>query len=661
MLPEKNTGKTTEELSENANEYLEFIQLIIAKNRARKKNVADLEGIVSMDVSGNDSLKKAVQELILELDFTHAFTNTGIPTGNSFSDETLGIIKGKILPYVHEQKDARYVIRSLTKGSKVHAMLSSMFSTLPDNPLGFSTEEKENILQDLKIQIIKAIEVVSYRITALGMDDTILKRAGKDEALVTPFMEQNREVNELLTNIHNGHLDKISEDIAQCKVMLRQCDSNMVLINKGAEINGASLQQIFILSKLESLIDRISAMLDLVYYESTDKAFSDLSALIRLIVVEESHPKQLNYFISKNISLIAYRITENKRKTGEHYIAADRKEYMNLFISAMGGGQIVSFMVIAKALLHGLELPLLWESLAFSTLYAVGFVIIHILGFTLATKQPAMTAAFIAASLDEVGEESSRYRQFASLVATVFRSQFISFAGNLIIVFPLAICWTYILNDSIAYNVITEEDGADMLFAIHPGITPVFLYAAIAGAFLFLAGIISGYGDNKAVVSNIGIRLEGHPLLNKIFRKKRLSKIASYIEKNMGPLIGNIALGFFLGLAGFVGKITGLPFEIRHVTFSTGNLGVGLLETHFNWDWGFITCCLFGIALIGAFNFIFSFVPALQVAARSRNIRLGGYRPLLVAVWSYFKKHPLHFLFPPGSTVAATAEPTLAK
>jgi site-specific recombinase len=42
----------------------------------------------------------------------------------------------------------------------------------------------------------------------------------------------------------------------------------------------------------------------------------------------------------------------------------------------------------------------------------------------------------------------------------------------------------------------------------------------------------------------------------------------------MGALVGNIALGFFLGMAGFIGHIFGIPFDIRHITIAAGNSAI---------------------------------------------------------------------------------------
>jgi hypothetical protein len=188
--------------------------------------------------------------------------------------------------------------------------------------------------------------------------------------------------------------------------------------------------------------------------------------------------------------------------------------------------------------------------------------------------------------------------------------------------------------------------GAHYLAQVHPARSVSFWYASIAGLFLFLAGLISGFGDNRAVVSQLGARIVAHPLLRNVKNQARLHRIASYLEQNAGPILGNTILGFMLGMAAFVGKITGLPFDIRHITFSTGNIALGFYGVGFQNSLASGCSCVAGIAIIGLFNFAVSFFLALQVAVRSRGIRLRDYYDLTRAVGKYFLHHPTAFFWP---------------
>jgi site-specific recombinase len=70
--------------------------------------------------------------------------------------------------------------------------------------------------------------------------------------------------------------------------------------------------------------------------------------------------------------------------------------------AAIGGGFIVGFLCIFKLLLSKLETSGFGHAFYYSLNYSLGFIAIYIFGFTLATKQPAMTAATITKLLKRV-------------------------------------------------------------------------------------------------------------------------------------------------------------------------------------------------------------------------------------------------------------------
>ena len=607
--------------------------------------------------------RSAMVTLFAEMDLSYALVESGLPMGNSFGNEATRIIKSKILPYVYDECDLRLVVRKVFYDKKDSEILNALSMVYGNE---WIESDSSLLIPDIVVlqnQLSSASKILSYRIASLGMEEEMAIRAGKDGELITPFLEQNREINELLVSLEKQDLTKAAEDFAQAIVMLKQCRENIQSLDKAATVNGASLQQTFLLNKLSLLMDRLVIILTLLNEMEEETKVNGFVSLIRDIVIMEISPKQLRDFLGGNIQLLAYRITENKRKTGEHYITTGLAEYRDMFVSAAGGGMVVAFMVIIKMMTHHAALPALWEGLLYSLNYAGGFVLIHILGFTVATKQPAMTAAYIAASLDEAIDDEDGYKNFAVMIAAVSRSQLASFAGNLLIVFPVSLSLIFFVNIMGGGYFLDETAARGLLDSVHPILSLSILYAALAGFYLFLAGLISGFGDNKVVVSHIGLRLLHHPWLSKNVSPARLTKIVDYTEANLGPIIGNVAVGFMLGMTAFFGHITGLPLDIRHVTFSTGNLALGLCGTNFQVSFMDVLAMLTGIFLIGLVNFLVSFSFALQVAIRSRGLRLKNYPDLAKSVFTYFKKHPKEFFWP-GKEVkpetTATAEEMIA-
>jgi site-specific recombinase len=114
-------------------------------------------------------------------------------------------------------------------------------------------------------------------------------------------------------------------------------------------------------------------------------------------------------------------------------------------------------------------------------------------------------------------------------------------------------------------------------------------------------------------------------------------------------LAGSISLGFFLGFAGPLGKILGLPIDIRHITISAGNVAIGLNDLKQTMPTSYLITVILGVLLIGAINFLVSFSLAFIVALKSRGIKLKAYPELIGILWQYFKQHPSLFFFPPAN------------
>jgi site-specific recombinase len=333
---------------------------------------------------------------------------------------------------------------------------------------------------------------------------------------------------------------------------------------------------------------------------------------------------------------------------GNHYITATQKEYRQMMWSAMKGGGIISFVAVFKNLISKIDLPIFWHGFVYSMNYSIGFLLIDGTGSTLATKQPAFTASAVASSLDTKGKTyKPNLYNLAITVGRVSRSQIASFLGNLLIVFPggYALAWLYEL---ITKTKILEGDQAwSMLESQHPWHSLSLLYACFTGLFLFLSGIIAGYVQNKILYGQIGDRMKNHPWWRKgVASEKKIRRI-KFIEKNAGTIIGNISLGFMLGMSSIVSKILGLPFDIRHITISAGNVSVAVYGLGIrNLPLGYLATIFLGVLAIGFFNFLISFSLAFVVAVKSRGVKLKEYPEFIGILGRYFLKRPLDFIRP---------------
>jgi len=315
---------------------------------------------------------------------------------------------------------------------------------------------------------------------------------------------------------------------------------------------------------------------------------------------------------------------------------------------------IVGILCIIKVLLSKADVSDFGYAFLYSANYSLGFIAIYLCGFTLATKQPAMTAAAfineLKKGLEKGGRSKDKYTEFAEMFARLFRSQFIAFVGNVLIAFPVALIGIWCIDLIADYNI--AEKKADILIKdISPIHSLAIFHAAIAGLFLFLSGIISGSIANRDKHNNVPYRIKEHPLLKMSLGRKRTNKLAAFYEKKWAGIVSNLWFGIFMGSTASIGAFIGLNLDIRHITFASGNFALGLYGNDFTITSSMLIWAIIGIGLIGFINFAVSFILSLLLAFRSRKIPLKEVVLVFVANWNHFKKKPLSFFLPIRSKI----------
>jgi site-specific recombinase len=283
------------------------------------------------------------------------------------------------------------------------------------------------------------------------------------------------------------------------------------------------------------------------------------------------------------------------------------------------------------------------EAFLFSMNYSVGFMFIHLLHFTVATKQPAMTASRIAAGLHSKDGRNIDLDSMAELCNKVFRTQNMAVLGNLATAIPtawlIAMAWPMITG----HHLVSPDKAMHLLHDIDPIHGPALVYAAIAGVCLFVAGLISGYYDNKALYTRWAQRIAQLRGLRWMLGQDRLTRLGVYLENNLGGLMGNFFFGILLGVMPFIGFLTGIPLDIRHVTFSSANFATAMVGLDHNVSWELVVTSVIGFLAIGTVNLLVSFGLALWVALRSRQVRFKHGWQLLKALGRRFRQGPVAF------------------
>jgi len=619
------------------------------RGRARRDAAANLAAVTAALHQSPvllHNLQHAILSQLVRTDLSSALVESGIPLARGFWQELFGRLRHKLLPPLQNENDFLYVLNRVffrnhdyqwVEGIPRAAWMQFFES------LGLTLHiDDHRILHQLTV----SLKTLSFQVAQLGLEREVLGYMPDADRQDNPFVRQNYLVHELEKELLAERPD-LREIAGRISLMIQRCYESIDYIRSHLAERGASLHQTYMLLLLANRLERISILVDLL---DKDQRFEmgKFVELFRMLVRNENRKNSILEFMSQSLGYLAYQIAEHKGAKGNKYITSTWPEYRAMLLSAMGGGAWVCLVVLVKNLLIRLPMAIFWHGFAYSVNYSLGFILIEETHTTLATKQPAFTASAVASSLDtRKNAHQPNLYNLAVTVAKVSRSQIASFAGNLVVVFPgvWLLAWGY---DKIFGNkLVSGEAAARMLRDQHPWESLSLLYACNTGFFLFLSGIIAGYVQNKIQYSQVSRRLQTHPLLRLSMRPKRLSRLADYVEKHAGSLIGNISLGFFLGMAGFIGEIFGIRFDIRHITISAGNTALAVYGLGFSQvrPW-YLATVIVGVLGIGFLNFLVSFSLAFVVAARSRGVRIREYPEFLGILWRYFRNNPLDFIRP---------------
>ncbi|MHC5202046.1 recombinase [Myroides sp. LJL119] len=608
------------------------------------------------------ALENYLKELLTGRSFSRMVSDAGILQDSDFFYEVKKRLWAKVLPYQPEINTQEYILNQVfykqTDAQWIDLIpmdqLLTLFNLLNFHDV-FSSIEDDCPLSEL----LTSIGLITQRMSGRAMENYIIRMVPEYSHLESPFLALE---NEFMDVEHSIRAKKfaclVKDDInyKQLVVLHKQCLEFVSQAFKNSSKYGISIKVNQSLLRLRQQLQRVDVLLKLLVVEVDNKENRDKNTieLARKLIEYNCYKYNVTGLIKESTGLISYEITQHTAKTGEHYITNTASEYWQMFKGSMGAGVVVGFLCIFKVLAHKADVSAFGEAVLYSLNYAFGFCLIYLLGFTLATKQPAMTAAAIIKAI-ETGrkqhlESGEKHVSFAKLFARLFRSQFIAFIGNVLLAFPIALILVWGIEQ--AFNINIVYDGWEkMLIDSDPIESRALFHAGIAGVFLFLSGIISGNISNRNKHNKVYYRIQEHPWLKRNLGKARTEKFANWVERKWPGIMSNIWFGVFMGSCGVLGAFLGLGIDIRHITFVSGNIALGLYGSGFDAPVSMLVWAFIGLWLIGFMNFMVSFSLSLLLAFRSRDIPFSETKELAKATWRYFKSFPMEFFLPTATSV----------
>lgn len=570
-------------------------------------------------------LSAVLTSVVREGDALRLLCEIGLPNDRGLWDETTDRIARRILPTPPDHGDLAELVARMFRAERDAAWLEGLpavlvgeLMTLLGDPWGPIRQATDD-----------ALALLTTRVSALGLSEDIRHRGPDVHARESPFFK--------LPHAENDQLEDL----------IRNCRRDMLVVYENLETQGVSVDVVYRLEVIAKSLDRIHAILAVLTPLSTPEQISAESRFLSKLVRARIREGSIRDVLRSNMRLLARKVIERAGVTGEHYITSTRGDWWKMLASAGGGGFLTVFTVAGKFLTKWAHMAPAVDGMVSAANYSASFVLMQFCGFTLATKQPSMTAAALAGSIREQSDKH-QLDDLVTTIARICRSQLAAAMGNIGVVIPSAIVVDVLFRVWKGHVFLDAETANGVIASFHPLQTGTVLFAAFTGVLLWLSSIGAGWLENWAVYRRLPEAIAEHRIKRLI--GAGIPRFASrFFTKHVAGFGGSVALGVLLGMLPAFGKFLGLPIDVRHVTLSTGSLvlsvkalgSTAILAPATLW-------AMLGIVLIGIMNFGVSFAFALGVAFRAREVPLSrGFRLFGAVLWR-FVRSPFEFIYPPS-------------
>lgn len=578
------------------------------------------------------------------VDLTPLLADFGFAPRTAFLSELGQRLRRKLLPGTPETRDLTELFAMLlpthfdARWIKAldRSTLQGLAATLP--------ARGDAVWQDA---LMDALICCIGQVSATGFAAEIRVRMSDEARAARPFHELPATFESLRreVRVHGPRSEESAQAAQRLREQLDACRHAAYTVYQHLEEHGVSVGIVFRLRQLRERIVRIKQLLDCLLAAEAGRANA---ALLADLVQAGIDGRSVRALIASSSHLTAAKVAERSAETGEHYITRNRAEYREMLGKAAGGGLVLAFTTWIKFALYGVGLSAFWGGFAAGFNYASCFVLIMLLGWTVATKQPAVTAPAMVARLKDI-KATGAVRRFVDEVAHLLRSQIAAILGNIGMVIPTVLLISALLLRVRGEAMIGPEKAIHVLQDLHL-LGPTLFFAAFTGVLLFASSIIAGWVENGFVLHSLDSAIAHNPRFTRALGRERAARWGAWLRRHVSGLAANISLGFMLGLVPVFAQFFGLGLDVRHVTLSFGQLtaaafalGPEVLRLADFW-WA-----LASVLLIGPINLAVSFYLAFRLALQAQAVSAPNRQLIAAALRRRWRAAPLSFLRPPRS------------
>lgn len=581
------------------------------------------------------------------VDVTPLLADFGFAPRTAFVSELAERLRRKLLPGTPETTDASELFPLVASTRFDAQWMSALEESQIEQLTALLSAEPERDTRRWQYSLMDALTYCTAQIRATGFAPELRLRMDSTSPHARAFHALPSDVQELRTVFFRPGRDEaaLQAAVMQYRERLDACRQAVNSIYAHLEENGISVGLVFRLRQLRARMLRQRELLEALL--SAKPAMAALKLLVRRATIAQES-KSIGALISANSTLLSAKMAERSAETGEHYITRNRADYKEMLGMAMGGGAVTALTTLLKFMVVGIGLSAFWSGFWASAAYAGTFIMIQLLHFTLATKQPAMTAPAMAAKLKDIDSDESptTLEDFVDEVTHLMRSQVAAVVGNVFMVVPAVLLVNAVIQLLLGRPMISHENALHVLESLTL-LGPTLLWAAFTGVVLFASSMIAGWVENWFVLHHLGSAMRHNPRFTAALGAERAARWSVFMREHISGFASNISLGFMLGLIPAFTGFFGVELELRHVTLSTGQLAAAGASLGLDaFRHAALWWCIASIPLIGALNLGVSFYFAFRLALQAHNVSKLDRARIRSAIWARWCSHPRSFFVP---------------
>lgn len=603
-------------------------------------------GVLSIAIERSESARRGVRDALRDA-LTHGdalalFAEVGIPEHRGIFEEALERVQRRLLPAPRDEHDLGRLLARIVPGVDAADWIER--APLPIlRRIVAALAIPEESLARVREALADALRLLASRAESIGLSRPMRERRAPTAVRDSPWYRLPRRTESLTARFDRADAPETEEVVRAWRETVDAARKENRDVLDHLETAGISLELVYSVEACARALDRMAMLAELRLMSPGDAHLAGTIRVVSILARERARADSLLALGRDTSRQLARRVVERAGASGEHYIATTVREYAHMWISAAWGGVLTVGTAALKITIAAAHLPALPEGLLGGINYAASFTLLQATHGTLATKQPSMTAATLAGILEN-SSGPHRAEEMATFVARIVRSQLAAAFGNVTAVAIGAFAFDRLWFALHGRHFVDAQKAESIFASMHMIESATWWYAALTGVVLWLSSLVAGSIENWTTYRRIPRAIAEHELGAR-FGKARMQGVATWFAKNVSAYAGSVVLGFFLGLAPAIGKFTGLPIDVRHVTLSTGQVAFAAcaIGTAFDPRVGW---ALGGVALMFVLNLGVSFSLALWVATRARNVGAREKRALAKAVLKRLARRPQEFVLP---------------